>query len=397
MTVQQLLPAMPFEQDDILQIAPEYLRLQHESRAVRVRTPAGDPGWLVTRHADVKALIADPRIGRTHRDPKNAARVSQSLLLGGPVGDFDREHEMHNQARALLAPAFTARRTAQQRDFVSASVARLLDEIESDGPPVELHERLSFRLPLLVICTMLGIPESEWPKFEGISHRVAEAADRASAGAALISLIDFMREMIAAKRSAMADDLISDLLRADDRDGVGTEMLSFLAASLLFAGHETIASRIDFGLLMLLENKAALGTALTDPKGLDACVEEVLRLATPNDLGQARYAREDIELDDVTIAAGDAVILAIGAANRDPEVFADPLRLDVTRRPNPHLTFGFGKHFCLGAALARLELGIILEQLFRRFPGLALAVPRAEIELRETQVTGGIVALPVTW
>lgn len=388
---------MPFEQQDILQIAPEYLRLQASAPAVRVLSPAGDPCWLVTRHAEVKSLIADRRIGRAHRDPKHASRVSQSLLLGGPVGDFEREHEMHDQVRRLLAPAFTARRTALLKDFITDRATDLVERIAAEQQPVDLHQHLSFRLPLWVICTLLGVPDDEWAQFEGISHGIAEAEHADTAAAAMLGLVTFMQKLLETKRATPGDDLVSDLLRVGAGEGVDPQTLSFVAASLLFAGHETIASRIDFGVLMLLEDPVARAVALTDEASMASCAEEILRLSTPNDLGQARYARTDIALDDIVIAAGDAVILAIGAANRDPAVFADPLRLDVTRRPNPHLSFGFGKHFCLGASLARLELAIVLRLLFQRLPKLRLGVARDELRLRNSQVTGGIIALPVSW
>src|SRR6185503_12688474 len=169
------LPRMPFRQDDIGQIAPEYLQLQREAPITRVCSPAGDPVWLVTRHEAVKTLIADPRIGRAHRTPETAARVSESMLLGGPVGDFDTEQQVHDGVRRLLAPAFTARRTAQLREFVTATADRLVGEL-ADGPqPVDLHDRLALRLPLLVICTILGVPEADRPAFERISRGIAEA------------------------------------------------------------------------------------------------------------------------------------------------------------------------------------------------------------------------------
>ena len=389
------LPRMPFQQDDILQIAPEYLDLQRNAPITRVCSPAGDPVWLVTRHEAVKALIADPRIGRAHRTPETAARVSESLLLGGPVGDFDTEQQVHDGVRRLLAPAFTARRTAQLREFVSAAAEQLVAEL-ADGPqPADLHDRLALRLPLMVICTILGVPEADRARFERISRGIAEAADRATAGAALASLVGFMGELLVAKRSAPGDDLLTDLLATGDELGIPEPRLSFAAAGLLFAGHETVSSRIDFGALMLMTDPAVRRAVTGSDAERDAAVEEVLRLSTPNDLGQARYARTDLVFGGVRIQAGDALVLAIGAANRDPAVFADPLRFDPARNPNPHLTFGHGKHFCLGASLARLETGSTLATLANRMPGLRLAVPRSELRLRESQVTGGFQALPV--
>lgn len=391
------LPAMPFSQPDLLRIAPEYLRLQREAPLARVRTPAGDPAWLAVGHAEVKALLADPRLGRSHREPDRAARMSASALLGGPVGEFDTEPLVHGHVRAMLAPAFTAKKVERLTARTDELAGELLAELPARPQPVDLHEHVSARLPLLVIADILGISSRDIAPFAEISGRLANAVDPAVSASAQRDMFTLMSEVIAAKRADPGEDLITGLIAAAGDNPIGTRLITSTAASLFFAGQETVSSRLDFGVLLLLEHARDTIETVTSPAAIGRTVEEILRLATPNDYSQGRYARDDIEIGGVVIAEGEAVVLGIGAANRDPAVFADPERVDFARNPNPHLTFGHGRHFCLGAQLARLELRAVLPRLFHRFPALRVAEEHGAPRLNAEQVTGGITALPVRW
>jgi pentalenolactone synthase len=372
----------------------------------RVTTLAGDPAWLVTRYDDVKALLADQRFGRSHPDPAHASRVSGSAIFGGPMGDdFAAEDAARVRMRRLLAPVFSARRMAALRPRVEAIVEELLDAMFSQDPPVDLHEAVSFPLPALVISELLGVPYADREDFRRWSDDAANMLDADRAQAGLLSLWEYMRGLVDAKLAQPEDDVLSLLLTTPHEGAVmSPDEVAMLGAGLLFAGHETTVTAIDGGTLRLLTNadqRAALGA---DPELLDGAVEEILRAAlpTPTDEeeqrnGLMRYAREDVDFGGVTIEAGELVLLGLRSANRDAQRFPAPDRFDVTRLPNPHLTFGFGPRFCLGAPLARMELRALFGALLRRCPELTLAVPPEELRTRKELLTGGLEALPVTW
>ena len=191
--------------------------------------------------------------------------------------------------------------------------------------------------------------------------------------------------------------MISDLISAQAEFHYGDEDIAGVAAALLFAGHETTVARIDYGTLLLLTHPEQCDAIRRDPELVEGAVEEILRIAVPHSSGLPRYAKDDIDLAGVTILAGEAVLLTSVVANRDAAASPDPDCFDITRSPNPHLSFGHGPRFCIGASLARIELNAVFSALPRRFPALRLAVPIEELQLRTDVVIGGLTALPVTW
>lgn len=390
------LPALPFEQPDPLTVPPLLRTLQAERPAIQVRTPAGDVAWLVTRHAEVKELLGDPRLGRSHPDPEHAPRISDSILFGGPMERYETEQADHAQMRALLTPFFSARRMQALRPRVEAQVDALLDTLATRTPPVDLHEALSFPLPVLVICELLGVPYEDREQFRAWSTDMADLHDRARAGAALHRLIAYMGELVARKRAHPADDVLSGLCAAHDGQ-LPDAYIAFLGAMLLFAGHETTVVRIDVGTLLLLVNPGQREVLARQPERVTSAVEEILRASDTGAGGLPRYAHADIAIGGVTIRAGEVVLLNEGAANHDERVFADPDRFDISRQPNPHFTFGYGPRFCLGAPLARMELQAVFSQLIPRFPTLRLAVPVEQVRVRSELLTGGLFELPVQW
>jgi pentalenolactone synthase len=391
---------LPFDRgDDPLAVAERYRALQDQSTVAPVRTMAGDPAWLVTRHAHVKELLSDVRLGRSHSHPDRAARISPSAVLGGATGDHANEKVDHQRLRRLLAPAFSARRMARLRARVGQLVDGLLDEMRS--PPVDLHDVVSVPLPVMVICELLGAPYDERDRFRAWSTDLASLnANRSQT--AMRDFIAYMHTLIAAKRDTPGADVISDLIRAGtEQQGEPTltgSDIARTAAMLLFAGHETTMVRIDLGMLLLITHPDQYRTLRDDPGLINSAVDEVLRLSSISAIGGLpRYASADLTIDDTTIAAGDAVLLAISAANRDPRVFTDPDTFDITRTPNPHLAFGHGPRYCIGASLARLELCEIFDRIIDRFPKLELAIPRENLQAHKKSLTGGLTALPVTW
>jgi len=373
----------------------------------RTTTPAGDAAWLVTGYDSVRALLGDDRLGRTHPEPERAAaRFSDSVLFGQPTGDPFSQPENHQQLRRLLTASFSARRMAALRPRVQALVDGLLDDLARRTPPVDLHEALSFPLPALVICELLGVPYEDREDFRRWSDDVGRLDDRARSEAGNVALRAYVTRLAERKREQPAADVISDLVAASDREPttVPPEQLAQLSANLLFAGHETTVTAIDKGVILLLTKEHVREAVVRHPGTLHPAVEEILRVPHPvpnpqtvSGFGLPRYASEDIEVDGVTIARGEMVMLSVQSANVDERAFPAPEELDVNRGSGAHLTFGFGAHFCLGAPLARMELQTVFSSLFRRFPTLRLAGPAEELCPRTGTLTGGVVELPVAW
>lgn len=377
----------------------------HES-VERVRTPAGDPAWRVTGYDTVKALLADPRLGRSHPEPERAARFSEAAIFGGPMGSPSSERSDHVRMRGLLSRSFSARRMASLRPRVQELVDGLLDAMDRETPPVDIHEAISFPLPALVICELLGVPYEDREDFRRWSDDAGDMRDGARSRAGLARLQGYMRALVEHKRSRPAEDVISDLITAQRYapDEFTDDQVVQLAAGLLFAGHETTVTAIDKGVLRLLTNPTARDAIQRDPTLLPRAVEEILRLPSPVPTppttpagGLPRYANAPMEIGGVSIRTGDLVLLDLQAANLDDRVFPAPETFDVAREENPHLTFGHGPHYCMGAPLARIELQTVFGALFQRFPTLRLAVPVEELRPRSHLLTGGLTELPVTW
>jgi pentalenolactone synthase len=396
---QQDLLVLPFTDGrNVLDFSPTYRRLQEEAPVAQVRTPAGDVGWLVTRYDDVKALVADRRLGRSHPDPAHAARFTTAALAGGPIMDYATEEVEHAAVRKLASRPFTARRLRSLPALVEKIAVALLDDVASMTPPVDLNAKFSGPLPVLVICALLGVPTADRAMFVPWAKGLLSSQDSERAMSGLANLTNYMRQLIAEKRKSPGDDILSELIAIKDKDDpISEDMLVLMALALLVAGHLSTTSRIDYGALLFLENPDQLAALARDPQLLPNAIEEIVRLATPGGEIVLRYARTDIELHGVRIEAGDLVLSDLSAANRDERVFSDPLRFDITRTPNPHLGFGHGWAYCLGAGLGRVNLSGSLRALFQRFPTLELAVPLESIERSTDFQLGSLVALPMTW
>ncbi|MFL6117960.1 MAG: cytochrome P450 [Catenulispora sp.] len=397
-------PQLPFDRASVLDLAPLYALLRAEAPAVRVRTPAGDPAWLITRYEPARTLFADPRLGRTHPDPERAARITGAAIMAGPQGDHATEAAEDALKRRLLAPAFSARRIALLAGHIRTLVEECLDGLAaareaSPDQTADVHEHLALALPIRVICELVGVPPAERDRFRGLAARMTRMRGGDDARAAFADFGRYTAELAEAKRARPGEDVVSDLVAAQATEPELTDArLTRLVMALLFAGHGTTVARLDLGTLMLLADPGRWAALVADPAGrVAATVEEILRLASPGGLGILRYAHEEIMVDDIRIERGEAVLIASSAANRDPAVFGDPEDFEPDRRPNPHLAFGHGARFCIGASLARTELTAAFEALARRFPDLRLAVGLDEIEMRTEQLAGGVTAVPVTW
>ncbi|MDI3424109.1 cytochrome P450 [Streptomyces luteolus] len=386
--------SLPFDQPGLLDVPPLLRTLQQQGTVHRIRTRVGDDAWLVTDYQQVRQLLDDPRLGRSHPDPDRAARSGESALFGGPQGNHESEKSDHTRMRSLLQPHFTPRRMKAFRPRVERLAEQLLDTLESQGPPADLNNALALPLPILVICELLGVPYEERTQFRAWTQAAADIIDRSRSEQGLGDLFAYGQELVTRKRRNPGDDIISALCATE---GVPDDEIAMLSMALLFAGHETTVVQIGLGALLLLTHPEQWQAARKDPTLLPGMVEEILRMPGKSGGGIPRYARTDIEIADVAIKRGDLVMLDTGAANHDPSAFTDPDNFDATRTAPAHLTFGHGARYCIGAPLARMELHTVFTQLIPRFPHMRLAVDVEELRVRVDILTGGLESLPVTW
>jgi pentalenolactone synthase len=362
----------------------------------QVRTQVGDHAWLVTDYAQVRRLLDDDRLGRSHRDPDSAARTGESALFGGPLGDFDTEAADHARMRKLLQPHFSPKHLRALAPRVEALTTGLLDELTAQGPPADLHAQLALPLPILVICELLGVPYSDREQFRVWAEDAGNVRDHARSERGLTELFAYGGKLVERKRARPGDDVISRLCATD---GVSDDEAARMSMFLLFAGHETTVVHIGLGALLLLTNHGQWQALSDNPELIPNAVEELLRAATTGGGagGIPRYARTDFRIDDVTIHAGDLVLLDIASANHDPVAFPHPERVDITRKEAAHVAFGYGGRYCIGAPLARIELNTVFAQLIPRLPKMHLAVDPGTLPMRRDVLAGGLVELPVSW
>ncbi|WP_433432537.1 cytochrome P450 [Nonomuraea sp. CA-141351] len=392
---------LPLEQPSPLQLAPVLRALQTQGPIHPIRTAVGDPAWLVTGYEEVRRLLDDHRLGRAHPAPDNAARTGESVLFGGPIGDFDTEQLDHRRMRALLQPHFSPKRMRALRPRVEALTSDLLDELARRGPQADLHARLALPLPIAVICELLGVPYADRAQFHAWTQAAADVTDKTRSEQGLTELFTYGRQLVARKRREGhlgGDSEDADVItRLALTEGVSDDEAAILGMLLLFAGHETTVVAIGMGALWLLAHRDQWQELLGDPSRVNAAVEEILRASGVGGHGILRYARVDLDVAHVRVRAGDLVLLDLSAGNHDAEVFAEPDRFDINRQAGAHLTFGYGARYCLGAPLARIELQTVFSQLISRFPTMRLARDVQELTVNSHLLTGGLAELPVTW
>ncbi|GAA0682713.1 cytochrome P450 [Kitasatospora atroaurantiaca] len=385
--------------DLLLDLYGGYAALRESAPAHRMTGPDGLPFWLVTRYQDVRSLLADPRLSLDKRRslPGNYRGLALPPALDANLLNMDPPD--HTRIRRLVSQAFTPRRIEQLRAPVQTIADTLLDEIEPLGH-ADLIASYAAPLPIAVICDLLGVPAEHRRDFRAWTDALI-TPDRArpeAAGAAIAAMLDFFAGLIERKRAEPADDVLSAMIAArDDQDRLSEDELTSLAFLVLFAGYENTVQLIGNGVLALLDHPEQLAALRAEPSLLPAAVEELTRYDGPAPLAIRRFPREDVTIGEVTIPAGETVLLALGSANRDPDQFERPDVLDIHRAENSHLALGHGIHYCLGAPLARLETGIALATLLRRLPALALDTPRASLQWRPSLRARGLLTLPVRY
>ena len=373
----------------------------------RLRTEA--PMWhnptmaevVLTRWADCEAVLRDPRWSSdpSHtededlRDQINAAGVRTLLFMDPPD---------HTRLRRLVSKAFTPRTIEALRDHVGEIFDALMADWDGTGS-FEVMSGLAYPLPVIVICELLGVPVDDRHQMEGWSSDASRmldfsqiTEDEAMKGIiAAMNFINYFNGLFDERRAEPQDDLLTALLKVEEEgDKLTEEELRAMVLLLFVAGHETTMNLIGNGLFALLTNRDQWERLVADPSLVPSAVEECLRYDGPVHL-TGRLATTDLEVAGQKFRKGEQVVTLLAAANRDPERFPDPDRFDVAREDNQHLTFSHGIHYCLGAALARLEGQVVFSRLVERYPDIELACDPDTIQYRPHFVLRGLQTLPV--
>jgi cytochrome P450 len=354
----------------------------HEQPVVPVTLPSGDTAFLVTRYEDVRAVLANPAVSKNRNRPDVARMTTDGARHFQRQVDMDPPH--HPRMRRLIAKAFTQARVEGLRPRLREITDDLLDIMEDEGPPADLNRAVSYPLTIRIICELIGVPAKEQSQFDDPAHPPWA----------------YMSELIERKRRTPEDDLISALIRVhDEEDGQLSDYeLLWWSTVLLLAGYETSASQLSSSMVLLLSHPDQLARIRADYGLVRGAVEELLRCQlVGTSLTMLRYVTEDIEVGGVPIPKGSSVIPSLESANHDPTAFGCPAHVDVGRADRPQLTFSTGRHFCVGAPLARAELQIAIESMLRRFPDLRLAIPADELQRKDDPFFQTFIEVPLAW
>ena len=389
--------SMPFDEEYWHTPFDIYAELHAKGPVHRVCLPDGIPVWLVTGYTEVYDALRDQRLAR-HRKHANDDYTNNLPPEGLAEARLVMEDPPeHTKSRKLVNHGFVPRRMRLLKPVMEKLVADLLDDVAAkgaDGAIVDLMDTFCAPLPITVICDLVGVPDEErvhvreWGELV-FSHNLVNPQ---GIGAA-------MARALVERRTNPKDDLLTVWAEVADDDGnlLPPEDLSHMALIMFAAGYDSTMGMLSCSTLALMQRPdLAKRLADADEDELHRIMEEMFRMYSPTQRGFRRFAREDLEIGGQRISAGDTVLLSIGAADRDPSAFPNANDLDFDRVQNKHLVFGRGPHACPGAELARIENGIALQQLFRRFPNIELAVPEDELPWRESTLIRLPLSLPVT-
>jgi cytochrome P450 len=381
-----------------------YEKLRAAAPICRVRLSRKEDAYLVQRYADVSALLKDTRFAK---DPANALSPAQLKRIPNPLKMFQpltrnmlgMDDPDHARLKKLVQAGFTPRRMEMLKARTEQITEDFLDRINTIEP-FDLVSRFALPMPVTIISELLGVPKSDQTKFARWSHTLLSVGPSSwrvvFALPDILRFLRYLKYLIALKRRSPADDLVSSLVQIEaGSDALSPDELMAMIAILLSAGHETTSNLIANGTLALLQNREALEQLRSHPEFVDTAVEELLRFAGPVETSTFRYAREDVEIAGHLIPQGAVVLGVITSANRDEAQFVDPHQIDLERTPNRHLTFGEGGHYCVGAALARMEARIAFTAMLKRWPTLQISQDFNSAEWKPGPVLRGLKQLPL--
>jgi cytochrome P450 len=387
-----------------------YDRLRASGPVHRAVMPSGMTVWLVTDYEQARQAMADPALSKDNKGaaeifrrhtPKDDARGEFNADLSAHMLNSDPPD--HTRLRNLVNRAFTTGAVRRIQPRVEQLTGDLLDamqrKVEQGAEEVDLLADFAFPLPITVICELLGVPVDDRDDFREWSNAVVSGANRRREHleAAANALAAYIAALIDNKRQNPAEDMLSELISAsEDGDRLDETELISMVFLLLIAGHETTVNLIGNGVLALLRNPDQLELLRNDPSLITNAIEEFLRYQGPLNVATFRYTAKPCTIGEVTVPKGEFVLVSLLAANRDPERYADPDQLDVTRSARGHMAFGHGIHFCVGAPLARLEGQIAVRELLARLPAIGLSAEPETLRWRESTLMRGLETLPVS-
>ncbi|OAR24935.1 hypothetical protein A8W25_16655 [Streptomyces sp. ERV7] len=384
---------------DALEFDPLLHRLLREEPVALVRMRFGDGhAWLVTRYQDIKEVTSDPRFSRALTVDRPVTSMTPHVVA--PVGGIGRtDPPDHTRLRRLLAQTFNRKRVAVLKVETEAIAERLVGEMLAQGPPADLTEYVTGPLPEQVIGKLLGVPESDLGRLQawrGVILSSDHSLEESNAVKAEIA--GYFRALADHRLEHPGDDLFSELSQAQAEGALSRPELISLAVMIVLNALDQVRNQCSTMVYTLLTHPEQLARLRADPELLPTAVEELLRFVPQrNGVGLPRIATEDVPVGDVLIRAGEAVYVSYLAANRDPEVFTEPDRFEMTRDESPNLAFGHGAHYCLGAALTRMQLEVILSTLLRTAPDLRLAIGPEQVRWRRGSINRGPETLPLAW
>ncbi|MEV6716309.1 cytochrome P450 [Lentzea sp. NPDC051208] len=380
----------------------EYAQLRAESPVTPVVLASGSRAWLVTRYADIRTVLTDDRFSRSigaDGGPRISSGIDpyldSALLIHTDPPD-------HGRLRSVVQRAFKARAVQTLHGRMRVLAEDLADELIAAGPPADLVRDFAFPYVGQITAELLGIPDPDVERIKAWTEVISSVTRHTKEDMRTASqeLGAFVGGLLALKRSAPGDDVLSVIAAARLAGEIDDHEMILLARTLTFGGYGTVTNVLTRGVLLLLRHPDQLALLRERPALIPAAVEEILRCSMVGGNGLSRIAvtTEDVVLSGVRIGRGETVISPLTCANRDPAVFAAPDRFDITRDDvEAHLAFGHGRHFCLGGALSRLELGVALETLFRRLPGLRLATSPGELRWTPDLLLDQMDSLPAEW
>ena len=377
---------------------PVLAELMREGPVTRIQLPNGEGwAWLVTRYDDVRMVTNDPRFSRAAVMDQPVTRLAPHFIpQRGAVGFLDPPD--HTRLRRSVAAAFTAKGVERVRERSRRLLDELVDELLQDGPPADLTATVLSPFPIAVICELMGVPAADrhgmhtWTQLILSSSHGAKVSEKAKN-----EMGAYFADLIGLREGSSGEDVTSLLGAAVGRAEITLEEAVGLAV-LLQIGGEAVTNNSGQMFYLLLTRPDLAARLRAEPEIRPQAIDELLRyIPHRNAVGLSRIAMQDVEIRGVRIRAGDPVYVSYLAANRDPDVFPDPETIDFTRAPNPHVSFGFGPHYCPGGMLARLESQLLVDALLDRIPALKLAVPPGQVPFKKGALIRGPEALPVTW
>ncbi|MEU8674535.1 cytochrome P450 [Streptomyces sp. NPDC048560] len=373
---------------------PYYAKLRAEGPVHTIRTDGFDRIWLIVGYEEARAALADQRFSKNWRTGGNWSATAGSINAN--MLEMDAPH--HTRLRKLVAREFTARRVEALRPRVEQVTGQLLDAMLPAGR-ADLVDALAFPLPMTVICELIGVPDLGRDAFRLMSGSIVAPSSAEQEGEAVRAMGAYLVDLIEDKRRTPGQDLMSALIEARDDGGdrLSPDELVGMAFLLLVAGHETTVNLISNGVRALLDHPDQLALLRADPGLIDGAVEEMLRYDGPVETATFRFTREPVRIGPTLIPAGEAVLVALASADRDPGRYPEPDTFDIRREARGHLAFGHGIHFCLGAPLARMEGRIAIRRLLERCPELARDPRGGEPDWLPGLLMRGVRRLPVIW